>query len=95
MTRNGERMDPGTINNLLISCRALGICENDYNGCGGQSDALRDHLNNWMNNANLDDDWDIDRVFNLPVHFNLRGESSNPNDPTLTLDPHANEFFSR
>jgi len=92
MTRNGERTDPGIINNLLISCRALGFCKNEYNGCGGQSDALMDDLNNFMKNTKLDDSWNIEKVYNLPVHYNLRATSCNPSDPVLVLDPHAYQF---
>ena len=95
LTRNGERIDPGIINNLLISCRVLGICENEYNGCGGQSDALKDFLDNYINNKKFDDKWNIEKIYNFPVHYNLKATSSNPNDPVLILDPHAYKFGAK
>lgn len=91
LTDTGQRRDPGVVNNLMITCRSLGLTGNEYNGCGGQADALIDHLNNWQRGAGLDDRWTFERSFR-PIHYNVKAKSSNSCDQELTLDPWRNTY---
>lgn len=69
---------------------------NPYYGCGEQSDYVADTL--VANSPSLDDNWNFSVVSSFVApdggiyHQFVVGTSSNPGDPTLTIDPWNNSF---
>lgn len=90
--RPGSGLGNGLLNNMNQSLNLLsfGKFGNLYFGCGDQSQEVLDELSN----LDLDDSWDF-VMHHRPGHFNVRGTSSNPSDPRLTLDPWYNSFGAK
>ena len=75
------------MNNLQRSLHNVtnGYAGEPYLGCWEQADQLLDRLDN----LELDDSWSfqrVDRLWPLP-HSWVEGESDNPDDPHVTVDP--------
>ena len=95
MTKSGERIDPGWKNNGCFYGYYLGICDQQYTGCKGQAQNVKNALECERDDCKLelDDNWKFEEKFRLiPTHYWLEGTSSNPNDPTLIIDPWRNKF---
>ena len=87
LTKDGGRRSPGFLNNLQRSLHNVtnGYAGEPYLGCWEQADQLLDRLDN----LELDDSWSfqrVDRLWPLP-HSWVEGESDNPDDPHVTVDP--------
>lgn len=62
-------------------------------GCGDQWDALQARLNNAQEEGLFDDRWSFeDQEIYRGVHRFGSAESSNPDDPVFTIDPHTMFF---
>lgn len=79
------------INMNLLSGKAGNVGNGSFMGCQSQAGFSKDHI---MKNTNgMDDSWNFELVQNATkTHFFLRGTSSNPTDPILTIDPWLNSF---
>jgi RHS repeat-associated protein len=100
-TNSGNRSRFGPYGNLRKFCyyeslRWFGrptICKPvNYQGCEDQSDELIKKLKE----LELEDKWNFQKNFSpFPPHYFVSGESDNPNDPNLVLDPWKGEFSTR
>jgi len=94
-TKAGKRVSPGWLNNFLALYAS-------YEGCGPQALGLSDRLNQAAADKQFDDKWqfEIDELTfgnetYFPIHQRVRGDSNNPQDPTVIADPHKPEFRTR
>ena len=100
MTKNGERTDPGILNNIQRSLydASDGKLGHNYLGCGEQAGKVKDGISG----DKYDDQWsfeldgsnnllqyDYDHSISLN-HWWVVGRSNNPKDPIIILDPHRN-----
>jgi hypothetical protein len=102
MTSGGQRTSPGWWNNFNQSAYNAtgGMAGHNYQGCYQQANTVQNNLSN----QKYDDSWTFNQVgsngphsepqsplgYNLFPHWWLEGHSSNPNDPTLIIDPYNN-----
>lgn len=79
------------VNMNLLFGKAGNVGNGSFMGCESQANFSKDHI---VKNTNgMDDSWKFEAVQNATkTHFFLRGTSSNPNDPVLTIDPWLNSF---
>jgi RHS repeat-associated protein len=94
MTKNGERISPGPLNNFLASLQWLASPfrkKAPFKGCGQQADRLAADLQF----RHYDDHWTFE-VIDVERGFHQIGiaRSSNPNDPDVIFDPWNYEFFT-
>ena len=97
MTQNGYRHPNPYWNNFNgFMHRYVNEDFQDYLGCSEQSIVVQNRLQQ----LNTDDQWTFDVVPGGPciggycTHWNVQGNSSNPSDPILTIDPWYNSFQS-
>ena len=102
MTNAGQRASPGAWNNFNSGLNQLtgGSVGHPYQGCIDQSNTMAGALSG----GQYDDKWTFSSAgsdsphvepqsllgANLFPHHWLTGQSSNPNDPTLIIDPYNN-----
>jgi RHS repeat-associated protein len=91
MTKNGQRIDPGPLNNLVSSLQMLVGYKTPNLGCGQQADRVAAALQ--LPTVPYDDNWTFS-VHQWGWHQYGVARSSNPNDPTIIFDPWKNQFFT-
>ena len=91
MTANGQRINPGPLNNILSSLQRLFGYKNPYLGCGQQADFVASNLQ--FPKVPYDDHWEFS-VHQWGGHQYGVAVSSNPNDPNIIFDPWKNQFFT-
>jgi len=91
MTANGQRISPGSLNNILSSLQRLFGSKNPYLGCGEQADRVANALQ--FPKVPYDDHWTCTVVQEGWHQFGV-AMSSNPNDPNIIFDPWKNQFFT-
>jgi RHS repeat-associated protein len=91
MTKDGLRIDPGPLNNLLSSLQSVLGSKSPYLGCGDQANWVATLLN--VPTVPYDDKWTFS-VHQWGWHQYGIAVSSNPNDPNIIFDPWKNKFFT-
>ena len=93
MTQNGQRIDPGQLNNILASLEWLNPFrkKTPHLGCGQQADLVSAALQ--IPDAPYDDKWTFTVVQEGWHQFGV-ARSSNPSDPNIIYDPWNNRFFT-
>ena len=98
MTKNGERINGGSLNNLLSALQKVGNLfrkkeRKTYKGCGQQVDALEVDLQ--FPKVPYDDKWTF-KIIPVDRGFHQIGvaSSNNPSDPDVVFDPWNNVFFT-
>ncbi len=92
MTANGQRIDPGWLNNLTASLQYLNPFRKKppLLGCGQQADRIAADLQF----RRYDDRWDFSVEQDGPFHQRGRAISSNPSDPDVIFDPFKNLVYT-
>jgi len=91
MTKNGQRIDPGPLNNTLATLQYIFRINSPYLGCGEQTDRVASDLQ--FPQVPYDDHWTFS-VHQWGWHQYGIPRPSNPNDPTIIFDPLKNQFFT-
>lgn len=99
MTKNGERINNGNLNNLTSSLQRLrnlffpSRAKPPLKGCGEQADTVTSGLQ--FPQTPYDDPWNF-RVIpvNRGTHQIGLAHSGNPSDPDIIYDPWNNQFFT-
>ncbi len=92
MTKNGQRVDPGWLNNIESSIEHLNPFRKKppLLGCGQQADRLASDLQF----RHYDDPWTFTVEQDGPFHQRSRARSANPSDPDIIIDPFKNKVFT-
>ncbi len=92
MTANGQRMDPGLVNNLVASGQYLNPSrkKSPLLGCGQQADVVAADLQS----RPYDDTWTFAVEQRGPLHQRGRATSSNPGDSDVIFDPWKNSVYT-
>jgi hypothetical protein len=92
MTNNGQRIDPGWLNNFESTFQHLNPFRKKppLLGCGQQADRVASDLQ--FNH--YDDPWTFTVEQDGPFHQRTRATSGNPSDPDVIIDPWRNQIFT-
>jgi len=92
MTGNGQRIDPGWLNNVESSLQHLNPFRKKppLLGCGQQADRIASDLQF----RRYDDHWDFKVEQDGLFHQRGRATSSNPSDPDIIFDPWYNRVYT-
>lgn len=88
MTEAGDRVDPGSLNNMQDSLFdfSFGLVGKDRMGCGEQAGFVGEQ----MEGLKFQDKWSFKIMSGFPnglPHQWIEAHSSNPTDPVLIIDP--------
>lgn len=95
LTKHGERVDPGDLNNIRWIWDRLFPPTNRMPtlGCGQQAQRVQDDIEH--PNLPYDDGWSFKVIpVNRGTHQIGVAHSDNPNDPDIIFDPWNNQFFT-
>jgi RHS repeat-associated protein len=98
MTLNGDRTDPGAVNNVVSTLQRLNPFRKNkiLKGCGEQTGTLINDLLPII--AHADANWSVDEKYeflswdHILPHQWAEYTSSDPNDPRLVFDPWNNRY---